>query len=192
MFWPKRVKWSFYTKSVPISRSLETMPQVCFSETRFFNEHFTLFRRSHPGPARPCFNGPKFVWRGSHLPHYIYILLSFSLHSLTVQVQEPQPFLSSNPRQEWVSFHLLLPRSPKIVIEIKIRLHHHLPLLSSSSLIPFLRNPCTVHRLLHFSIVFHELRWMAFLPFHLHCVFKLLLRCILSFENHFEWCFVLT
>ena len=74
----KRVKWSFYTKSVPISRSLETMSQVCFSETRFFNEHFTLFRRSHPGPTKPCFSGPKLVWKRAPLDPTIYTSLKFS------------------------------------------------------------------------------------------------------------------
>jgi len=47
------------------------MPKLYFLKNRFYEEHFSLLRRSHPGPRNRCFNPDKFKWWWDpHPPFY--------------------------------------------------------------------------------------------------------------------------
>ena len=64
------------------------MPKLYFLKNRFYEEHFSLLRRSHPRPRNRCFNPDKFKWWWDpHPPFYKKASPSSS-----------SPFVSSNVR----------------------------------------------------------------------------------------------
>ena len=114
------------------------MSQICFSETRFFGDHFILLRRPHPGPTRPYFDGPKVCLEGAPLTQ-VY-KSSYFLFSLTHCANPRAPAVSCQTLDQECVFPLSSPLDHQTKpLKSKIHPHHLLPFLTSTSLIPFSR-----------------------------------------------------
>ena len=113
------------------------MSKVYFLKTRFYDNHFSLLRRSHPRPRKPSSKPMKSFKLWAPLPSP-YISPSFL----------SSPFFF--PKREWSyrtstelhfspSLLLFSPKSPPNSTKLKIDHHHLTPCIKSFLLAPFSR-----------------------------------------------------
>ena len=128
---------SFHIQIRPNFWNLKNMSNLYFSETRFFKDHFSLLRWSHPRPVCWYFNHPKFYTWWDPQTHFTYS----SFISLTFQTVFLQLFFKDfELREELILLHFFLLHALAKELQIKIWLHHLLPLNSRIPLLLFFWN----------------------------------------------------